>query len=334
MSERILRWGCLGTGRQLAKFAETFQWLENDALVAIASRDADRARAAAARFGIPRACAGYETLLADPDVDIVINALHNGLHCEWSCRALAAGKHVLCEKPLACSSTEVDQMFAAARRHQRQLMEGLMYRFHPQIAEAKRLVDNGAIGQLLYLHSARIAHGRESGNPRYRRDAGGGALMDLGCYNIHFARLFTGEEPARVTANARYDADGGVDTTLWATLEFPGGAAAQFVCSFEGEATYAAELVGTEGRLVIPHPWNPPLWPTNLVLIRNGKAETIIINPPDAPPHPLAAFVLELKYFGDCVRQGRAPDLLSETDSRGNMRVLETVAAAARDALG
>lgn len=330
MSERPLRWGYLGTGRLLAKFVDVFRLLDDNALVAVASHDGERARAAAARFGIPRAHAGYEALLADPEVDIVLNALHNGLHCEWTVRALAAGKHVLCEKPLACSSAEVERMFAASHQHRRWLMEGLMYRFHPQMAEAKRLVDDGAIGQLLYLHSARIAHGREPGNPRYDRNAGGGALMDIGCYNIHLSRFFAGSEPERVAAHARFDETGGVDLTLSATLEFAGGATAQFVCSFEGEPTYAAEIVGTAGRLVISNPWNPPMWPTDLVLIRNGKSETIWINPPDAPQNPLAGFALELKHFGDCVREGRAPSILSEADSRGNMRVIEAVAAAAR----
>src|SRR5881409_3344182 len=164
----MLRFGILGTGWVVRKHVEACRLIPDAKVVAVASRDADRARSAAAQFEISRAHAGYEALLADREVDAVIIALHNGLHCEWTCRALAAGKHVLCEKPLACSSDEVERMFAAAHANRRWLMEGFMYRFHPQMAEAKRRVDAGAIGRVLHIRSSRTAHGREPGNPRYR----------------------------------------------------------------------------------------------------------------------------------------------------------------------
>lgn len=176
-----LRCGILGTGWMLGKFADTFPLINEAALTAVASRDAERAQAAASKRNIPRAHASYEALVADPEIDIVINALHNGLHCEWTVRALEAGKHVLCEKPLACSSAEVEKMFAAAHTNQRWLMEGFMYRFHPQMAEAKRRVAAGDLGRVLYIRSHRAAQGRGHDNPRFWRDAGGGALMDIGC---------------------------------------------------------------------------------------------------------------------------------------------------------
>ena len=327
---RPLRWGVLGTGRLLEKIVEAFRLVNDAALTAVASRDADRARATAARFSIPRAHPGYAALVADPDVDIVYNALHNGLHCEWTCRALAAGKHVLCEKPLACSSIEVDQMFAAAATHRRWLMEAFMYRFHPQMAAARRLVDGGAIGRILHIQSVRIALGRERTNPRYWPAAGGGALMDIGCYCVNFSRFFAGAEPHRVTAQAHLDPVTGVDLSFWGTLEFPHNPVAQFVCSFEGEPSYAAEIVGTEGRLLIPHPWLPPLWPAELVLTRHQQTETIPITAPATPRHALAPFVLELEHFAACVREQRAPAMVTEEDSRANMRVIEALRQAAR----
>src|SRR5439155_8346405 len=130
------------------------------------------------QWDIARAYGSYEQLLEDRDVDVVVNALHNGLHCEWSIRAMQAGKHVLCEKPLACSSDEVERMFAAAHANHRWLMEGFMYRFHPQIAEAQRRIRAGEIGQIVEIHARYTRPPLPLGNPRYWPDAGGGALMD------------------------------------------------------------------------------------------------------------------------------------------------------------
>jgi predicted dehydrogenase len=332
--EDKLRCGILGTGWMLGKYSEAIPLGGNATLMAVASRDAERARAAATQRNIPRAHPSYESLINDPEIDIVINTLHNGLHCEWTVRALQAGKHVLCEKPLACSSAEVDKMFTAAHASRRWLLEGFMYRFHPQMAEAKCRVAAGEIGRVLYIRSHRAAGGRGRENPRYWRDAGGGALMDIGCYSVNFSRFFAGAEPQRVEAHAHFDGQTGVDLTLSGSLHFSGGVSAQFVCSMEAEPSYAAEIIGTEGRLLIPNPWSPPQWPAELQLTRQGKTETIRIETPDAPPHILAPFALELQHFCHCVRENRAPQfpvgIDAEQDSRGNMRVLEALLESAR----
>ena len=347
-----LRFGVLGTGWMLAKYAEAFRLLEGVTLVAVASRDAERAKTAAAKHNLPRAHPSYESLLADPEVDIVINALHNGLHCEWTVRALEAGKHVLCEKPLACSSAEVEQMFAAAHAQRRWLMEGFMYRFHPQMAEAKRRVAAGEIGCVLHIRSTRTAYGRPHDNPRYWRDAGGGALMDIGCYCLNFMRFFADAEPKSVEAQAHFDEKTGVDFTLSGSLHFDAGLTAQFVCSMEAEPTYASEILGTEGKLLIPHPWMPPMWPTEFYVTRHGKTETVRVEAPHtivgaaSPPRPgggetsspnltLIPFALELQHFTRFVRENRAPqfppDVDAERDSRGNMRVIEALMKSARE---
>jgi xylose dehydrogenase (NAD/NADP) len=329
-----LRCGILGTGWMLGKYAQAIPLIDDAILLAVASRDAERARAAASQRNIPRAHPSYESLINDPEIDIVINALHNGLHCEWTVRALAAGKHVLCEKPLACSSTEVDKMFTAAHTSRRWLLEGFMYRFHPQMAEAKRRIAAGEIGRILYIRSHRAAGGRGRENPRFWRDAGGGALMDIGCYSVNFSRFFAGAEPQRVEAHAHFDEQTGVDLTLSGSLHFSDGVSAQFVCSMEAEPSYAAEIIGTEGRLLIPNPWSPLQWPAEINLTRQGKTEIIRIEMPDAPPHILAPFALELKHFCRCVRENRAPQfpvgIDAEEDSRGNMRVLEALLESAR----
>jgi xylose dehydrogenase (NAD/NADP) len=324
----MIRFGILGAGRILEKYAQALAGHASAQVVAVASRDLDRARAAARRFGASRAYAGYEALLADPDVDVVVNALHNGLHCEWTVRALEAGKHVLCEKPLACSSAEVERMFATAHRCGRWLMEGFMYRFHPQIAEAKRRVDAGEIGRLLHVHSRFAVRGRDRQNPRYWPQAGGGALMDVGCYCVNLSRLFAGE-PQRVEARARFEH--GVDVTLAGLLACVDGVAATFVCSFESEGSFAAEIMGTDARLTIPHPWLPPAGRAELILTRQGRSESLWV---EASASPAGHFALEFEHFCQCVRDDRAPQFPpgadAEQDSRGNMRAIEMLLDSAR----
>ena len=324
----MTRFGILGAGRILAKYGPAFSLAKDAQLVAIASRDKERAQAAAQQYGAPRAHAGYESLLADPEVDVVVNALHNGLHCEWTIRALEAGKHVLCEKPLACSSKEVDRMFAASHKCRRWLIEGFMYRFHPQIAEAKRRVDAGEIGRVIHIHSRFAVQGRDRQNPRYWKDAGGGSLMDVGCYCVNLSRLFAGE-PHRFEAHARFE--NGVDITLAGQMACANGVAASFLCSFESEGSFGAEIIGSEGRLEIPHPWLPPTSPAELILTREGHRESIEV---DAPPPPSGHFSLEIDQFCAIVRENRAPQFPpgvdAEQDSRGNMRAIEALLRSAQ----
>ena len=330
-----LRCGILGTGWMVGKFADAFRLIDGASLVAVASRDQERARAAGAKHGVPRAHGSYESLVSDPDIEIIINALHNGLHCEWTVRALEAGKHVLCEKPLACSSAEVDRMFAAAHANKRWLMEGFMHRFHPQMAEARRVVTAGEIGRVLYIRSHRMAPGRGRDNPRWWREAGGGALMDIGCYCVNLSRFFADAEPRRVEAHAHFDEQTGVDLTMSGSLQFDRGVTAHFACSMEAEPSYPAEIIGTNGKLLIPHPWVPQTWPAELYLTREGKTEVIRVEAPDAPEHLLAPFALEVTHFCHCVREDRAPqfppDTDAERDSRGNMRAIEALLQSARE---
>lgn len=325
-SDRPIRFGILGTGSILRKYAEAFRLAHGVELIAVASRDADRARAVAGQYGIPHAHAGYETLLTDDRVDAIINALHNGLHCELTCQALAAGKHVLCEKPLACSSAEVEQMFAAAHRHGRWLLEGYMYRFHPQMAIIRQRLPE--LGRIVHINSRRLSHGREAGNPRFDPALGGGALLDIGCYCVDFTCWILDAEPTRATAIAHRNA-AGVDLTTTATLEFTGNATSQFCCSFEAEPSFGAEIVGTEGRLVIPHPWLPPAWPAAFEVHHDLKTETVRVELPATAPHFLVSFVNELEHLADCIRQNRPPTVVTEADSRRTMRALELVRRAA-----
>jgi len=318
-----VRFGILGTGRILAKIGTAFTVARGAKLVAIASRDHARAEAAARQYGAARAHAGYEALMADPEVDVVFNALHNGLHCEWTVRALEAGKHVLCEKPLACSSVEVDQMFAAAHAHRRQLMEGFMYRFHPQMIEALRRVRTGELGRLLHIRASYATRGRELENPRYWPDAGGGALMDVGCYCVNASLLFAGTKPEHVAAQARFA--NGVNMTLSGVLDFGGGLTAHILCSFESDGVYGVEVVGTDVKLVIPNPWFPPGGVGEFHVVRGGQTEVVRLT----APHPLSHFAAEIEHFAECAQENRAPTMVTEADSRENMRVMEALLASA-----
>jgi predicted dehydrogenase len=324
---RTIRWGILGTGAILPKIIGGFRLARNLSLVAIASRDAGRVKASAAQWNIPHPHTGYESLLAAPDVDAVFVALPNHLHREWTVRALEAGKHVLCEKPLACTSAEVEQMFAATHRCQRWLMEGFMYRFHPQIAEAKRRVDAGAIGKVVHVRAYYQGLQPAADNSRLQSH-GGGALLDLGCYCVNLVRLFAGE-PVRLEAEANFHTVSGVDLTLTGRLSFD-GATAEFVCSFELPGRFSAEITGTEGRLLLPHPWRPQTWPAEFVV----RDETVVINPPGVPADPLVPFALEIEHLSECIRASRPPQFPpgvdAEKDSRANMKVLAALAAAAR----
>jgi predicted dehydrogenase len=319
-----IRFGILGAGRILAKIGPAFGVARGVKLVAIASRDGARAEAAARQYGATRAHAGYEALIADPEMDAVFNALHNGLHCEWTVRALEAGKHVLCEKPLACSCAEVDRMFAAAHAQRRQLMEGFMYRFHPQMIEAVRRVRAGELGRLLHIRACYATRGREPENPRYWPNAGGGALMDVGCYCVNASLLFAGTTPEHVTARARFA--NGVDMTLSGVLDFGGGLVAHLLCSFESEGVYGVEVVGTEAKLVIPNPWLPPGGVGEIQVTRGGQTEVVRL----PAPHPLSHFAAEIEHFAECMRENRAPTMVTEADSRETMRVIEALRADSR----
>jgi predicted dehydrogenase len=226
-------------------------------------------------------------------------------------------------------------MFAAAHAHSRLLMEAFMYRFHPQIALAKAIVDRGDIGALTHVRCAYSGRGREPDNPRYWKDAGGGALMDLGCYCVNLARMFAGGEPQRVRADAKFDKRTGVDMEFSATLEFANKIEAQLHCGFAAnKPAYAAHVQGASGALEIPHPWQPPRWPAEISVIRGGKTQTIRVEDQRGPQHVLAPFAREIEHFTACVREGRRPtfppDVDAERDSLGNMRAMDALLASAR----
>lgn len=246
--------GLLSTARINAQLLAAARSSDCAEVTAVASRHKGRAEAYAAAQGIPRAYGSYEDLLADPDVEAVYVSLPNSLHIQWTVRALEAGKHVLCEKPLSGSSAEVEVAFGAAERAERQLAEAFMYRHHGQTRRLVELVRSRAIGRLSFIRATLTFSLDCAGDPRMKRDLEGGALMDVGCYCVSGARLLAGE-PERVYGE-RVLGDDGVDLRFAGMLRFPDDVVAQFDCAMDQPRRDALEVVGTEGMLVLTDPWH------------------------------------------------------------------------------
>jgi predicted dehydrogenase len=324
---RILRWGILGAGNIATKFAALFATCRNARAVAIASRSPQRAGALARRFNIARAYDDYQKLLADPDIEIVYNALHTGLHCEWTVRALESGKHVLCEKPLARNAEEVEKMMAASQRTGKFLMEGFMYRFHPQMEILQRLLSENAIGKVKLVKATYTNPRRVTDTPLWKKEWGGGASMDLGCYAVDICRLVANSEPVESIARLVYPPDATADETLVGILRFPENRIGLIHASFNLARTHRCEIFGEHGILELPNPWRSEEVPLTVLLHRDGQVEQFV----SASASP---FRLELEFFSDCVAQNRTPvfpfrPISAVEDSLATMRVLDALRSCA-----
>lgn len=323
MDRTRLRWGVLGTaniGRVAVNPA--IQASSNGQLVAVASRDAERARAFANAGGIPAWYGSYEALLDDPEVDAVYVPLPNSQHKEWTVRAVEAGKHVLCEKPLGLTEAECLEMGDAAKAAGVTLMEAFMYRFHPRTEQVVDMVRAGAIGDVRALRSAFTFRLRSGDNIRWRPELGGGALMDVGCYCVNVSRTLAGAEPVEVQAQANW-APMGVDAQLAGTLRFADGLLAHFDCALTLERCEAYEVAGTEGVLRVPAAFLP------------GKDDAVIEEFRGRAPrveHRVTGadeYRLMVEHFADAVLEGR-PVRYDAYEAARNMRVVEGLYRSAR----
>ena len=283
-------------------------------IVAVASRDGARARAYAHEHGIARSHGSYEALLADPDVDAVYVSLPNGLHHEWTMRALAAGKHVLCEKPYTRRPAEVEEAWDAAAARGLVVAEALMYRHHPQVQRAKELVDAGAIGRMRLIRSSFSVRLLDLGDHRMLPELDGGALMDLGCYCVSASRLLGGE-PEHVLGE-QVLASSGVDVDFHGTLRFPGDVVARFDVSFALPSYQRVEAVGEDGTLALDAPFRAD-WGFTLTLTRGEEVEEVDVPQADS-------YRLELEDLAAAVRGERAP-LLGRDDALGQARTIEAL---------
>ncbi len=269
-----LRIGILSTANIGRHFIAGCTGSDRVAIAAVASRDLAAAEAFAAKHGVPRALGSYEELLADPEVEAIYNPLPNSLHAEWTIRALEAGKHVLCEKPIAVTAADARAMFAAATRTGRLLVEAFPYRSQPQTHAVARLIASGEIGRPRIIQASFGFPVANPANIRLDPGLGGGALLDAGTYAVSLIRLLAGEKPTRVNAFATWT-DRGVDQTLVANLEFPSGLLAQAACSF-GTGIYRRALIACENGVVETDFLNSltPAMPGRLTVSRGGWEQT------------------------------------------------------------
>jgi predicted dehydrogenase len=329
MAGERLRWGILSTANiARTKVVPGMLKAANCEVVAVGSRDEAAARRFAEELGLPRAHGSYEALLADPDVDAVYIPLPNHLHLEWTLAAAAAGKHVLCEKPLAMTSADGERMAEACEQAGVTLMEAFMYRLHPTWQRVRELIAAGRIGRLQTVQSWFSYFNDDPANIRNIRDAGGGALFDIGCYCVNLSRMLFGAEPERVEAALLRDPDMEVDVLTSALLEFPGGGTATFTCSTRSEPDQRVHIYGTDGRISIGIPFNiPPDRPTEVFVTHGGT-------PPVAPNTETLTFptadpyTVEAEAFAAAILDGqRAPT--PPSDAVANLRVIEAIFSAA-----
>lgn len=314
-----LRWGILGTGMIARKFAADLPHSATGTLVATASRQKRSAEAFAREFG-GQGLSGYDKLLADPGIDAVYLSLPNGLHHDWTIRALRAGKHVLCEKPLARNADEAGAMFDAAEAAGKVLIEAFMYRAHPLVDRLIRLVRSGGIGEpRLMRTNFTFARAASPDDARYDPAQGGGSLMDVGCYCIHFARALAGAEPVSVTATAHLHPLG-VDDYAAGTLTFPNGFLVTFTCGMTVVSDPGTFIAGTEGQIAIDAFW---FGRDGFALKRADGAIEKHESPPTGP-----IYALEADAFAAVVA-GKAKPWITREDSIGNLRVLDALRRAA-----
>jgi D-xylose 1-dehydrogenase (NADP+, D-xylono-1,5-lactone-forming) len=309
-----MKWGLLSTARINDQIIAAAAESDRATIVAVASRDSARAEEYARLKKIPRAHGTYDALLDDPQVDAVYISLPNGLHHRWSMRALAAGKHVLCEKPYSRYPQDVEEAYAAATAAGRVLMEAFMYRHHPQTTRIGQLVRDGAVGRVTAIKAVFTFFLKTGPNVRLGRDLDGGSLMDVGCYCVSGARLIAGEP--RHVLGEQVVGPSGVDVGFYGTMRHEADVVSQFESSFVAPRRQRLEVVGEDAVLVAEAPWRVD-WRGQVTITRGENVE--IIEVPAAN-----SYRLELENVADAAA-GRAPALLGRADALGQARTIDAL---------
>ncbi len=328
---KSIRWGILGTGNIAKQFAAGVATSQRGKIVAVGSRTEQAARGFAETYKIPTAYSSYSEVIDDKNVDAVYISLPNSMHYEWTLEAIAGGKHVLCEKPIAVNAVQAEEMFTAAERAGVKLMEAFMYRSHPLTLAVLERVRSGEIGQLKMIRSSFCyATKKIDGNIRFDRSLFGGALMDVGCYCINLSRLLANREPTKMSAVAHLHAMG-VDDATAAVMEFSSGVLASFTCGMSLHVDNTAYISGSDGYIEIPVPWKPPREKASYTIARSTPPRMDLKNAtaPAVPPREtftvdagVDLYGLEADDFAAAVFDG-VPLRVSRADSIGNMRVLD-----------
>ena len=321
----VVRYGIISTaGIALNRHIPAARESINSEVLAISSRNEARAKDAATEHGIYRWWGSYDELLMDPDLDAVINPLPNSMHCEWTIRAAEAGKHILCEKPLALTTDEARRMISAAKANNVVLVEAFTHRWSPHLRKARQLIEEGAIGDVTSLHSAlTFSIAQPTGNIRFSPDLGGGSLWDAGCYAVYACRFVLGREPVGAAGFGHDGGRYGVDTTFSGLLEFPGGTVAHVGSSLEEPRRCELIAIGAEGRIEIPDMFDD----SGPIVIKVGDDERVESTP--APDR----YRVQLDEFSECVLTGKSPEFPAEDGLRNTAAIVALMSAAEEGAV-
>lgn len=312
MADKVLRWGLLSTARINRALIPPLNASKRNRLMAVASRSQSSANAYAREWEVPRALGSYEALLDDPEIDVIYNPLPNSLHAEWTIRALEAGKHVLCEKPLALTLAEVDAMIAASQKTGKVLAEAFMYRHHPQTLKVKEMIEGGALGKLQLVKGSFTFTLTRENDIRVKKELGGGSIWDVGCYPISYARMVVREEPVEVFG-WQVQGPTGIDETFIGQMRFVNGVHAQFDCGLKSPSRSFVEIVGSDGTLEIPVPFKPGL-NEKIYLKRGDETEIIEIEGQEL-------YLGEVEDMADAILLGKPPRV-SLSESRGTVAAI------------
>ena len=312
MPASCLRWGFLSTARITKALLDPLRNSKRNQLLAVASRSQDNADEYARKHKVKRAYGSYVDLLVDPEIDVIYNPLPNHLHAEWTVKAIQAGKHVLCEKPLALSLAEVDAMSAAAESSGKLIAEAFMYRSHPQTLKTREIVADGRLGKIKMVRGSFTFMMTNPDDYRWKPEMGGGGLLDVGCYPLSYTRFVLGAEPLEVFG-WQVTGPTGVDELFTAQLRFPQNVFAQFDCSIKIPYHVFMEIVGDEATLIIPRPFNPGP-KEKLYLTKDGKTETIAVKGTES-------YLAEVEDMADAILLNKPPRV-SLSDSRANTAVI------------
>ncbi|MFX3635103.1 MAG: Gfo/Idh/MocA family protein [Candidatus Pristimantibacillus sp.] len=319
-----LRWGVLSSASiAIHKVIPAIQQSERGEVTAIASRELAKAEVTAAALQIPKAYGSYEELLADPDIDAIYVPLPNHLHKEWTIKAAAAGKHVLCEKPIALNAAEAQEIIDACREAGVVYAEAFMYRHHPRYARIREIIASGEIGELRGITGAfTFNNAADTNNVRYHAEWGGGSLYDVGCYPISAARYLLGKEPVAVSVHSFFsEQHDGVDMMSSGIVEFPGDVSLNFDCGMWASDRSRLEVFGTKGRIEVLNPFGPSANDQIMITVNNEQRIE--------GPYNLNTYIIQIDRFAKVVA-GEAEPLVNPDDIRAGMAVIEACLLSAR----
>jgi predicted dehydrogenase len=324
-----MKWGVISTAKiGTEKVIPAMQESDQLEILAIAGRDLGKTREVAENLRIPRAYGSYEELLADPSIEAIYNPLPNHLHVEWTIKALEAGKHVLCEKPIGLDTNDAKRLIEARDKSGKQVLEAFMVRHHPQWVEARKIIESGQIGELTTVQSIFTYFNADPNNVRNKKDIGGGGLLDIGCYCIVGPRYVTGKEPIRVVSLMDKDPKFGTDRLVSGMLDFGSGLQASFVCGTQSAAVQRVHILGSEGRIEILMPFNPI--PENPAIIRVAGQKQPGFDDAREIKFPICNHYTLQGESATAIFKGEIPVDYPIEDGIANMQILDAMARSAK----